>query len=297
MREKRVQVETMRAVRTISAATPSPAGGGAFAGDTPLVRRVCEQLATAAALRCPLLLVGEPGSGRTHAARWLHAQANTGAPFLALRGLPPRAGDALGAATVFARQLDEAPLAVQAEWRTWLAHAPSGVRVVASAASAWPLENADAALFTELRRFVVAVPALRERRDDLAAIVADMAREIAHELGAPPVAISPGALNALRRAHFLASAASLRHALERFAAHARAGETIAAPLASAVLETLRPNVSALRERERGRERDALLAALSEAGGNLARTARRLGRSRAAVYRLIAKHGVALGAPR
>ncbi len=297
MREKRAQPEAKRGVRTIAAAQARVAAeANAFAGDAPLVRRLREQLATAAALRCPVLLTGEPGSGRTHAARWLHAEANSHVPFVALRGLPPRAGE-LGAATVFAPQLDETPLVVQAEWRAWLACAPPGVRLIASAASAWPGANADAELFAELRRFVIAVPAFRERHDDLPAIAADMMREIAAELGLPEFALSPGAMSALRRAHFLTNAASLRHALERIAAHARAGEPVAAPLASAVLETLRPNISALRERERCRERDALLAALSDAGGNLARAARRLGRSRAAVYRLIAKHGVALGTPR
>jgi transcriptional regulator of acetoin/glycerol metabolism len=71
---------------------------------------------------------------------------------------------------------------------------------------------------------------------------------------------------------------------------------VTAALTGAVIEELRPNVAALRERARGREREALLTALDETGGNLARAARRLGRSRAAIYRLIEKHGIAL-APR
>jgi DNA-binding NtrC family response regulator len=240
-----------------------------------------------------VLVVGELGSGRTRAARWLHAQTNPQAAFIALRGLPPRQGEGLGAATVFAEQLDGSPLAVQAEWRAWLSHAPAGVRVIASAASAWPLENANAELFAELRRFAIGVPPLRERRDDLAALAADMAAEIARELAAPPLALSPAVLGVLARARWLASAAELRRALERLAAHVRAGELPSAPLASAVLEELRPSVASLRERARNRERDALLAALSEAGGNLARAARHLGRSRSAIYRLIEKHGIAL----
>ena len=294
MREKRAREDAMRAVRTIPAAAPRPqhASDFAFVGNAPLVRRLRDQLASAAILRCPVLAIGEHGSGRARAARWLHDQLDPRAPFIALRGLPPR-GDGLGSATVFAEQLDEAPLAVQAEWRRWLTHAPVGVRLIASASSAWPLENADAELFAELRRFAIAVPPLRERRDDLAELAADMARELARNLDSAPFALSPGALNALRRAHWLASAADLQRAIERLAAHAREGESITAPLASAVLEELRPTVSALRLRERERERDALLAALNETGGNLAGAARRLGRSRAAVYRLIQKHGVAL----
>jgi len=294
VRENRATEAATRRVRTIpAAAAPDAARGASFAGGVPLVRRLREQLETAAALRCPVLLTGELGSGRTRAARWLHARIDPRAPFIALRGLPPRTAEGLGTATVFVEQLDDAPLAVQAVWRGWLAQPPAGVRLLASASGPWPIENADAELFFELRRFAIAVPPLRERREDLAALAADMANEAARELGIAPFALSLGALNALRRAPFIASAADLRRAVDRFAAHARAGEAIHASLASAVLEELRPNVATLRERARGRERDALLAALGEAGGNLARAARRLGCSRAAIYRLIEKHGIAL----
>jgi DNA-binding NtrC family response regulator len=289
MPENRAAAETARRVRTIPAAVREPS----FAGGVPLVRRLREQLETAAALRCPVLLTGELGCGRTRAARWLHARIDARAPFITLRGLPPGTAEGLGAATVFVEQLDDTPLAVQAVWRGWLAHPPAGVRLMASASSPWPIENADAQLFFELRRFTIAVPPLRERREDLAALAADMANEAARELGIAPFVLAPGALNALRRAPFIASAADLRRAIDRLAAHARTGETIHASLASAALEELRPSVAALREHARGRERDALLAALSEAGGNLARTARRLGCSRAAIYRLIEKHGIAL----
>jgi DNA-binding NtrC family response regulator len=294
VRESRAITDELRRVRTIPApAPPEAARAPSFAGSAPHVRRLREQLEAAAQLRCPVLLTGELGSGRTRAARWLHARAGGRGPFIALRGLPPRSADDLGGATVFAEQLDDAPLALQAAWRGWLAQSPDGVRVIASSGSPWPTQNADAELFAELRRFAIAVPALRERRDDFAVLAADMAREAACELGAAPFALSPGALNALRRAPFLASAADLRRAIEHLAAEARAGETITAPLASAVIAELRPSVAALRERARARERDALLAALSETGGNLARAARRLGCSRAAIYRLIGKHGIAL----
>jgi transcriptional regulator of acetoin/glycerol metabolism len=72
---------------------------------------------------------------------------------------------------------------------------------------------------------------------------------------------------------------------------------VSAADAHAAAEAQRPNVATLREQALARERDELLAALACAGGNMARTARRLGRSRAAVYRLLAKHGIALGTRR
>lgn len=71
------------------------------------------------------------------------------------------------------------------------------------------------------------------------------------------------------------------------------GQPVTRSRAAAALAEVRPNVAALREAEQARERDELLAALSSARGNLARAAALLGRSRAAVYRLLEKHGVAL----
>ena len=299
MQERRAQAEPAHGlVRTIPAAEPArsasapPTSCDAFVGEASLTRRLREQLCSAAALRCHVLITGELGAGRSRAARWLHAQGDARAPFLALRGLPPRA--LAGAATLFVPELDAAPLAVQAEWREWLARANPGVRLMATARGTYPVENADATLFLELRRFTLQVPALRERRDDFAALAADLAREIADDLAAPQLTFARGALETLLRTPWIASAADLRRALERIAASVPASERVTASLAAAACEELRPNVAALRDRERERERDALLAALSDTGGNLARAARRLGRSRAAVYRLIAKHGIALG---
>lgn len=303
MQERQARAETSRTVRTIPVAEPArsvgiaPSSCDAFVGEAALTRRLREQLCSAAALRCHVLITGELGAGRSRAARWLHAQGDARAPFLVLRGLPPRLGSLTGEATLFAPELDAAPLAVQAEWREWLARANAGVRLIASARGAFPMENADGELFAELRRFALHVPALRERRDDFAALAVDLASEVASVLGAAPFAFARGALEALARAPWIASAADLRRALERIATSERAGERVTAAIASAAIEDMRPNVAALRERAVARERDALLAALADTGGNLARAARRLGCSRAAVYRLIAKHGIALRAPR
>jgi transcriptional regulator with GAF, ATPase, and Fis domain len=60
-----------------------------------------------------------------------------------------------------------------------------------------------------------------------------------------------------------------------------------------VLSEVRPSVDALRERHRVEERETLLRALADHGGNIARAAQSLGRSRAALYRLAEKHGIAL----
>ena len=45
------------------------------------------------------------------------------------------------------------------------------------------------------------------------------------------------------------------------------------------------------------ERESLVAALRESGGNVSHTARKLGRSRGAVYRMIERHRISLATPR
>lgn len=290
--------QSARRVRTLAlpadAAALSACG---FAGDAPLTRRLCEQLRSVAPLRCPVLITGEPGSGRARAARWLHALgAAPAAPFVALHGAPPPADALPSEGTLLIAELGALSLSAQAEWRAWLAAARPGVRLLATSQSAAPSGPADRELFETLRRVELRVPALRERREDLAALSADLAREVADELGSAPFSLTAEGVARVARTPWIASVAELRRVLERMAASAARGEAGDAQLAGALAE-LRPSVFAMRERARAREREALLAALAASGGNLTRAARELGRSRAAIYRLIAKHGVALGPAR
>ena len=60
-----------------------------------------------------------------------------------------------------------------------------------------------------------------------------------------------------------------------------------------VLSEMRWSVQGLRDSRAREERKALLVALEETGGNVTRTAKLLGRSRAAVYRMVERHGVPL----
>ena len=59
------------------------------------------------------------------------------------------------------------------------------------------------------------------------------------------------------------------------------------------VEEMGESLSRIRERHAVLERDELLEAIHASGGNISQAARRLGRSRGAVYRLIQKHDIAL----
>jgi DNA-binding NtrC family response regulator len=284
-------------VRTLAPRAHAALAALSFAGQAPLTRRLREQLPSVAALRCPVLITGELGSGRTRAARWLHALGPApAAPFLALHGAPPLHGALPGEGTLLLPELAALPVHAQAEWRAWLDARPPRLRLVATAETATPPLPADRTLFEALRRVELRVPTLRERRDDLAALAADIARELADEIGVAPFALSAEGVRRIARTPWIACALDLRRLLERLAASATRGAASGAQLEAALAE-LRPSVSALRERSRAREREALLAALTATGGNVTRAARSLGRSRAALYRLIEKHGVALGPDR
>ena len=64
-----------------------------------------------------------------------------------------------------------------------------------------------------------------------------------------------------------------------------------------VLTELEESLASIRAQHSALERETLLRAIQETGGNITRTAAILGKSRSAVYRLIAKHGVALSRER
>jgi DNA-binding NtrC family response regulator len=264
-----------------------------FVGESPAIRRLRELLERAADLDAPVLLCGEAGSGRTRAARWLHeASPRRTLELRVLRGGPPPESELAAIGTLFVPEIFSLPGATLDAWREHLARRTRGPRLVASARPLLVAPPGQEALFTALQRLVMRVPSLGERRPDLALLVADLGAEVAHELGRPPCRLAAGALAELASALWLASVAELRRTLERLAVLADEGELSRDDVRAALAEQ-RPSVALLREHAREEERRALLRALAEAGGNMTRAAAQLGRSRAAVYRLVAKHGVLL----
>ncbi|MEN8160186.1 MAG: helix-turn-helix domain-containing protein, partial [Myxococcota bacterium] len=175
-----------------------------------------------------------------------------------------------------------------------------GPRVLATASASFPLrvweEGFDDTFGSALLRFAVQVPTLRERRSDVGDIARHFAAEIANELGRPERTLSADALEALRATRWPGNVAELRRVVDRTLAFS-AGSEVSREEVDAVLGEVRMSVAVLRERHRSEEREALLRALSDHGGNIARAAQQLGRSRAALYRLAHKHGVALRSTR
>ena len=271
-------------------------------GSSAPLRRLKSQLLGLAGLPFPVLFSGEPGSGRRRAARALHAiGANADAPLLELdarAALPPGGLPARG--SVIVASIEALPPEAQSLWSRIGRGRALGPRLLATASAAFPMrafdDGFDPELASALLRFAVQVPPLRQRRGDVPELACHFAAEIARELARPEQRLAGGALQALREANWSGNVAELRRVVERALAFST-GDEVGGDEIGAVLGEVRVSVAVLRERHRSEERDALLQALAAHGGNIARAAQQLGRSRAALYRLAEKHGVALQSKR
>jgi DNA-binding NtrC family response regulator len=267
-------------------------------GSSAAARRLKSQLLGLAGLPFPVLFTGEAGSGRRRAARALHAIGPWAeAPLLELDARAPLPQGGLPArGAVVVTHVEALPPDAQSLWSRVARGRVLGPRLLATSSAAFPLHAFDAGFEPELAasllRFAVDVPPLRHRRTDVPDLARHFALRIARELARPEQRLGAGALAALREASWAGNVAELRRVVERALAFS-AGEEVSGEEVAAVLGEVQMSVAVLRERHRGEERDALLRALSDHGGNIARAAQQLGRSRAALYRLAEKHGVTL----
>ncbi len=272
-----------------------------FPGRSVASWRVRERLHALAPLRVPVLVRGEPGSGRDTLVHALHDLAGSGAALVVLRPQAPSAGDPRSArldAPVYLDEVGRHPREAGRRWAERLAAADAGsrggFRLYASTSqdlAALARSGAfDPALARRLARFSIELPPLRARKADLPQMVRALTPRVAAALGHPGVRMRPSAVARLRAHAWPGNVAELVAVLERAVAFARdgavAGRGIGEVLAESV-ETLR----VLRERRGHSERDRLVGLLRECAGNLAEVGRRLGLSRGAVYYRLRKHGL------
>jgi DNA-binding NtrC family response regulator len=198
--------------------------------------------------------------------------------------------------TLFLMGLESLSDEAQARWLPLIEGTRSEARILASASptlfDAITSGSFDATLARLLTRFEVRLPSLRERMEDLPELVSHLAREVGAELGRTEASFTDGALRRLGRERWPGNLHELRRVVERLIAFTPAPR-IGLREVEAVLEELRPSVADLRERQQLAERRELLELLDATGGNVAETAARMGRSRASIYRLVEKHGIAL----
>jgi len=276
-----------------------------------------------------VLLLGEPGSGRSTVARALHAGSRRAAGALVevdVASLPSslfeseifgyRAGAFTGAdwavdgrvaraegGTLVLDQVEELPVAVQGKLLRLLAerrYAPLGgaeveadVRFVAIATEDLPLRVARGAfrqdLFYRLEVLAFRLPPLRERQADLPAIVAHLLVDLGERFGRPGLTLAPGALAWFRDYAWPGNLRELRNLLERSLVMSAAGPHGPNP----PLDPPPPR-EAIESQPRPLlevEKDEIRRALAYTRGNQRQAAELLGISRKALWEKRKRYGI------
>jgi DNA-binding NtrC family response regulator len=323
-------------VATLPADDPSPDG---LVGRSAGMLAVYVRIAMASASDAPVLVTGETGTGKELVARALHRHGpRQGAAFVAVncgsfaegvleselfghvRGaFTGAAADKRGVfeqahqGTLFLDEVGELPPSAQVrllralesgEIRPVGSERPRRVDVRVVAATHRDLERAVREgtfrqdLFYRLDVFRVALPPLRERREDIPLLAAHLLRAARGRDGGP-VALSPGALDALVAWPWPGNVRELRNTLERLAAGASGGVVDVSdlppewrqPAPAAGGDALFAGLPSLDEMERR----YLVHVLAATGGNRSRAAEVLGIDRRTLYRMAARLGVELPA--
>jgi len=150
-------------------------------------------------------------------------------------------------------------------------------------------------LYFRLAGFTLAVPALRERVDEIVPIAEHFVQRVAEELSQPAPQLGDDAKVALRSYDWPGNVRELRNAIERAVVVQASGTITADDLPERVRDAGRrarpalpegPLKDQLRDQLADLERVAIVEALDAFGGNQTRTAKRLGISRRAlIYKM------------
>jgi DNA-binding NtrC family response regulator len=171
------------------------------------------------------------------------------------------------------------------------------VRVIAASNADLPAKILDGSfrldLYFRLARYVVDIPPLRERLDDLSLLVSHFLRLFSNEMGMSPPAVSPEAMALLQSYSFPGNVRELKNVIERALIESGGGpirqrhihlleavprrQSSANVAVSSGAETIPLNLDAA-------EQLLIQRALNQAGGNVAEAARLLGVNRSRIYR-------------
>ncbi|HMJ09877.1 MAG TPA: sigma 54-interacting transcriptional regulator [Polyangiaceae bacterium] len=159
-------------------------------------------------------------------------------------------------------------------------------------------ERFRADFYFRINGVTIRIPPLRERLDELEGLVAQFARETSARLGsAEPPAFDASVLGALHRYHWPGNIRELRNVVERaviFSDGRRVTEkelvVAELPRAEAVAGTGSTLATAAAD-EDSAERERIMSALAECGGNQSRAAKRLGISRNTLIARIREFGL------
>ena len=272
-----------------------------FAGRSNAAARIREQMKALAGLRIPVLFRGEDGSGRDHAvaclARLDGVEAKDVLKLTPASGPYRTRNDA--SKTVFIDGLELHSRLDQAYWAQRILESEQSIggaprRVFASTTSDLELllrrGEVDAKLAETVLRFVVNIPPLRERPEDVIPLAASLSHDLSRRIGRSHVTFTAPALKLLQQQPWPGNVAQLATAIEKLVAFSPDG-LVTRRLVSSLIEETPASIVSLRQAASRRQRDELIAILDQTGGNLAEAARRMSMSRGAIIYRAQKFGL------
>ena len=303
-------VTTLSARRWPRAARSSPWVPGVSAA----ARELSEQLArVAAADPAPVLLVGEPGTGKGRVARRLHERGpRAGRPFVevncaaypaaelltALASDPAALPSLASGGTLFLDEIGELAPPVQARLLELLpARAGSGAARLIAATSR-DLANAVSEgafpedLYYQLGVMSVQLPPLRARpREDVVALVEEIALELAFEVPEAPALVSSAVVERLVRRPWQGNARELRIVLERALLAARGSDGVRPEHLPLELRERTPDMAHEPRSLADVEREHIERTLRAHRGNRTHAAKELGISRATLIKKVREYSL------
>lgn len=272
-----------------------------LAGGSAAMQQVRERVASLAHVTVPVLVIGEPGTGRDTVVRAIH-RLRHGPDAVIARVDCTTAASRSALTPDHALYLDEVGRLPQPEQTFWYRvierseRPEDGNRVSVFASTSEDLEvrvregSFHPGLSEALSRFTVLLPPLRARLQDLDDIAPRIVRLVGRELGLPSARIEAAAIELLRSRSWPGNVRELAQLLERAVAFSPKGR-ITERRARDVIEESSSGVASLRSERNRKEREELVHVLEACGGNLAEAGRRLGLSRGAVIYRAQKHGL------
>jgi DNA-binding NtrC family response regulator len=289
-------------------------GPAELKGESAAMREVAGRIDRASASDGAVLIEGEPGTGKRHAARTIHFRSRrASASFVTLScvgigeslleaelfgaaGGPPGRLEVATAGTLLLEEVGELPPLLQLRLQQALEHRefspaaggpalPLAARLIATSSRALGDLVRGGGFRDDLRRRLHTVslylPPLRARREDLPALLDHFLARASARLGRPKIAAEPAFLARLFAHHWPGNIEELRRIV--FEAAARAKDDWLTP--KDLPAELGPGPRARRSPvPAAAEHERLVRALAEAGGNRSEAARRLGIGRTTLWR-------------
>jgi DNA-binding NtrC family response regulator len=150
-------------------------------------------------------------------------------------------------------------------------------------------------LFHRVFVFPIMLPPLRDRREDLPALVAHFAAQVCAQNGWKPVIFTAGAVEALQQYSWPGNVRELRNMLERLMLLASSDEvdvdTVQSAITPGASSTTHSGSGSLASRVEDFEREVILAELRRANYHITNAAKALGLERSHLYKKAEQLGI------